>query len=596
MHPKKSNSRTIVSKPSFAISLIVICLLCLAALAIYVVKFLDPLHIIISLGLLYLAYRKVKKLWNNYVPQRYVTKTATISKRFTKAHKVALSVAVAVVLIWYTLASVVPTDKQVFSSVPSAKQTEIVDEDVEVAAVLLDKLILSGEKLLANPGLSKTELSFEEISALKRDWESFIVASIETEQMTERHRYFPQISLFSNNETHIKSFVIAYSLYIKKFEIFHKVINLASVNPAAIKTFNEYSDVLETGNFYDDVTSRFFASNSLLRRNLGYLYYAVMAPDVDSNFVSPNYASLLEVSRTSYGYIFKNIFSHITLRSSVYKEGFDRKAFETWLPIQKTLITDQIGNIHVGDRTKKFITVEQVEEMKKSMAPGDILVYRKNWYASNLGIPGFWTHAGLYTGTLQDMDTFFAEVFPYKGYTSMSELLKATQPRVYEELSKPDTKGFVPSVVESQTHGTFIQSVESSAAVDYVGILRTKLSKPEILEAVILALSHFGKPYDYAFDLDTKQEIYCSELVYDAYLANSKSKGVIFPKSVISGRTVVSPNAIVEKYVAENGKSNAELAFVYFLDASEFTKKAFPADSTAFMTTATRPKYSKLQE
>lgn len=80
------------------------------------------------------------------------------------------------------------------------------------------------------------------------------------------------------------------------------------------------------------------------------------------------------------------------------------------------------------------------------------------------------------------------------------------------------------------------------------------------------------------------------------YKGNSKSKGVTFPKTLTSGRLIVAPNAIVEKYVAESGKDNAELAFVYFLDASEKTMTAFSAKSTAFMTTLSRPKYSTLQE
>lgn len=258
----------------------------------------------------------------------------------------------------------------------------------------------------------------------------------------------------------------------------------------------------------------------------------------------------------------------------------------------KNVFTNKIGNIHVGDRTKKFIEVSQIQEMKKVMQPGDILVHRKNWYASNLGIPGFWTHTGIYTGTLEDMDAFFASEFPKNGHASMSEYLKAEMPKAYGALSEKDKNGYVPSVVESQTHGTLIQSIESSASVDYFGVVRSRLSKAELLEVVLTGFGHYAKPYDFAFDLTTKSEVYCSELVYDAYLRTSKSKGASFPKALISGRIIVTPNAIVEKYVDELKKETRELDFVYFLDASEVTQKAFRADEGAFITTATRPKYS----
>lgn len=583
------------SKVSIIIRAIGILLLVVVSLFIYVSKVLDPLYPVISVLCLYIAYRTLKTMVGSYIPSARILSKANVIKRFTLLHKTVISLAIIASVFFYTVSTITPNDKEVFSDLSNEEQTLIVNEDVEVSAVLMDKLVLSSEKLLANPGLVKRELTQAEALDLKHDWESFILESIETERMTDRHRYFSQISMFTNKDTHIQSFVIAYSLYIKKFEIFHKVIAKASENPTAIKIFNEHSNVLEVTNMYDDVTSRFFASNSFLRRNVGYVYFRLRAPET-REVSSANYASLLEVSNASYEYIFKNAFSQISHRSIVYKDLLDRAAFETWLPIQKTVITDKIGNIHVGDRTAKFITTEQIVEMKKSMAPGDIMVYRKNWYASNLGIPGFWTHAGLYTGPLEDMDAYFADRFPRNGHASMSALLEKEYPSVYQAMMKTDKAGFVPSVIESQTHGTLIQSVESSAAVDYIAVTRPKLSKEEKLVSLLSAFAHFGKSYDYAFDLDTKGEIYCSELVYDAYLASSLSKGVIFPKVLLSGRLMVIPNAIVEKFAAEYDKTDSEQDFVYFLDASEVTKKAFKGDVKGFIQTLDRPKYSTLLE
>lgn len=578
---------------TFNIALLLVCatLSFIVALALYVARVLAPLHIPLALFFLYSTYRLLKKVTLHFVPGKKIAGASSSFTSFFKQHKVLSSVATIVLLVWYVIASVVPSDQEVFSKLSTEEQTSIVSEDVEVATVLLDKLVLSGDKLLSNGGLEKTELSQEEMLLLKKDWEDFILASIDTEEMTDRHRYFPQISLFQNRDTHTQSFVIAYALYIKKFEIFQKVIEKMNTNPAAVTVLNSYSERLKRSGLYDDVTGRFFASNSFLRRNLGYLYYSYITPS-NREHVSPNYLALLDVAEKSYDHLFDNMFSHITHRSQVYKRSFDESAFEAWLPIQKNVVTNTIGNIHVGDRTKKFIEVSQIQEMKKEMLPGDILIYRKNWYASNLGIPGFWTHAGIYTGTLEDMDAFFASEFPKDGYSSMSAFLQEKMPKVYETLSQNDKNGYMPSVVESQTHGTLIQSLESSASVDYLGVVRSKLSKADLLEVVLTGFGHYAKPYDFAFDLNTKNEIYCSELVYDVYLKTSKNSGVTFPKSIVSGREMVIPNAVIEKYVNEAGKDTRELDFVYFLDASEETQKAFPSTEAEFIKTSTRSKYS----
>lgn len=591
---KKSTPST-SDKKSLVMHIVLTVLFLFLAFFFYATQLVYPFHFVLAFGFLYLTYRHVKKLFIYFNVGKEVKYLSEGSKRIPRSYKIFIGVCLGLVFVWYVVVSVIPNDKDIFTSLSSEAQTEIVDKDITEALVLLDMLVISSNELLDNPSFSKTELTQEEGLLLKKQWETFLSIALQSEAITDKHRYFSQISFFSNKETHTKSFVIAYALYMKKFELFHKIIAQATVNPLAIKLFNEYSEAFGQANLYDDVSTRFFASNSFLRRNLGYVYFQALAPS-NKRDVTAEYAPLLDVAEKSYEYIFKNFASQVTHRTLTYKYTFDKTMFGAWLPIQKTVFVNTFGNIHVGDRKEKFITVEQINEMKPKLQPGDILVYRKNWYASNLGVPGFWTHTGLYTGTLTDMDEFFAPLFPYKGYDTFSALMQKEYPKVYEVYSTPDKNSFMPSVIESQTHGTLVQSLQTSAYVDYFGVMRTKLEKKDILESLTGSFSHYGKPYDFSFDFDTKSEIFCSELVYDAYLGSQNKKGILLPRIITAGRSIVIPNGLVEKLAKESGKENQEIFFVYFLDAFEETGKAFVSTEKAFIESAERPKYSSLQK
>ncbi len=514
-------------------------------------------------------------------------------------HKTTLIVCAVLFLSWYTYASLIPTDKAVFKELSHEEIQTRVETDLLVGAQFIDMLTVTGEALLGNAALYKADPTPIEQESLRKDWNAFLGVAIASEVVTEIHRYFPQIAVFRERELHAQSFTISYALYMKKFEYFHKIIAAVGTHENIRIILNEHSKAFGAPNSYTDVTDRYFASNSLLRRNVGYGYHLLINPTPQAA-TSDEYAILLRVADESYHYLFKNIFSHIIHRGITYTHTLNEGVADSWLPIQKTVFVDTIGNVHVGDRTEKFITSDDIETMKRILLPGDIFLARKNWYASNVGIPGFWTHAGLYTGTIEEMELYFGDIFPYvhEGvrYTSFTELLTRAYPEAYAAYTQPDTYGHTPSVIESETKGTSIQSIEHSAHVDYFGVMRTPLPKKDILESLLRVFVHKGKPYDYEFSMLTKDSIFCSELVYDAYVPLSAKDGVIFPTSVVTGREIVSPNDIMKKFVDEYGTEEQELSFVYFLDGNEVMGKATSVGVEKFIESYSRQKYSFLQE
>lgn len=557
----------------------------------------SPLHLPLALVFLLLAFRQIFFIYQSH-NKKYSSSLSRIWLRL-KNHKLAIYIFFLLIFLIYMYQALVPTDKVVFSQLTKNEIETVVSEDMIVSAQLIDMMIVAGEKLLNNPALHKSDLTIDEQEELKKDWDDFLQTAIASEYITDKHRYFPQISVLKETDLHAQSFIISYALYMKKFEYFHKIIEAVGSNSEVRLILNEHSPTFGDKNSFQNVSERYFATNSFLRRNIGYVYHQIISPDLETR-INPEYKVLIEVADASYKYIFKNLSSHLTHRSIYYTNNLNDTITDSWLPIQKTVFVDTIGNIHVGDRTEKFITIADIETMKKSLNPGDIFVARKNWYASNVGIPGFWTHAGIYTGNLDDLERYFANIFPYSKdgttYNTFPDLLAAKYPEVLRLYQSHDAQGFKPSVIESETKGTNLNSLEYSAHVDFFGVMRTNLSKPDILESLLRAFAHHSKPYDYEFNLQTKDEIFCSELVFDAFIKTNQKAGITLPTSVVAGKEIVAPQDIVMKFVNERADPNPELSFIYFLDGKETTGTVTIASEKDFIESYSRPKYSFLQK
>jgi hypothetical protein len=232
-----------------------------------------------------------------------------------------------------------------------------------------------------------------------------------------------------------------------------------------------------------------------------------------------------------------------------------------------------------------FITPEIVDRYRDRLRPGDILVERRNWHMTNIGIPGFWPHAALYTGTLQELDAAFDQL----GFQP-SEKIKTLYPAVYEALKGGDENGFPLCVIEAIRPGVIFQSLEKSANCDYLGVVRPDLSQHEKFNALLAAFADYQKPYDLNFDFTTDNALVCSELVYKAY----QSAGHLpLTPEVINGRLLLPPNEMVQQ-IAEHLRD--AFSFVLFLDASEKQNRVVEGSAESFAASWNRPKWDILQD
>jgi len=136
-----------------------------------------------------------------------------------------------------------------------------------------------------------------------------------------------------------------------------------------------------------------------------------------------------------------------------------------------------------------------------------------------------------------------------------------------------------------------LQPFEVSGHADSMAALRPRISEEGRLRAVLRALSHYGKPYDFNFEFSTDETVVCSELVYKALAKQGPEGGLVFELTEQNGRFVLPPNDIARVFDAEYGKSEQQMDFVFFLDANERLGRATYSDLPTFRASWRRKKW-----
>lgn len=270
---------------------------------------------------------------------------------------------------------------------------------------------------------------------------------------------------------------------------------------------------------------------------------------------------------------------------------------KAWFPVQKG-VSIWMGDTKVLRKDVCLITQEQIAAAAARLQPGDILLERREWYMSNVGLPGFWPHAVLFVGTPGIRRAFFddpevKEWVKRKGQPDgdFESLLHATYPEAYAASQAPLEEGRTPRILEAIGEGVLFTTLEHSAAADSMCALRPRLGKKEKAVALFRAFQYVGRPYDYDFDFMTDSAIVCTELAYKSYQRCPDSKGLDFPLVNILGRLATPANELVHQFDVTFGTPRQEYDLVLFLDGIEKEGKAVEGSLDAFRKSWRRPKW-----
>jgi uncharacterized protein YycO len=178
----------------------------------------------------------------------------------------------------------------------------------------------------------------------------------------------------------------------------------------------------------------------------------------------------------------------------------------------------------------------------KLLRPGDVLVVRKEFAATNYFLPGHWPHVALYLGTRSQLVRTGVGEEPYVS-TRLEQLAAATPttavivPNPTHEWSGDADTAEHPCVLESMKDGVRIRSVNSPFNSDSIVVVRPRLPERDVATALARAFQHEGKPYDFDFDFSCSHRLVCTEVVYRAY---DGVAGVEFTLSKHAGRFALS--------------------------------------------------------
>jgi hypothetical protein len=175
------------------------------------------------------------------------------------------------------------------------------------------------------------------------------------------------------------------------------------------------------------------------------------------------------------------------------------------------VVSAGMAEITVRPGHRPSLPPEIHHEVTSLVQPGDVLVVRKEYAATNYFLPGYWPHAALVLGSLDDLQRL--GVAQHEHVPPRLRLCEA----IVAELSQRDPDSPKPLVLESMKDGVRIRSIGSPLASDSVIVLRPLLEPEHVGQALAQAFLHEGKPYDFNFDFSCSHRMVCTEVVYRAY-------------------------------------------------------------------------------
>ncbi|MBI1784162.1 hypothetical protein HYR69_03380 [Candidatus Sumerlaeota bacterium] len=185
---------------------------------------------------------------------------------------------------------------------------------------------------------------------------------------------------------------------------------------------------------------------------------------------------------------------------------------------------------------------DQVEEMKRELQPGDIILTYSAGYMSNVFLPGVFKHGITYVGSPEQRKQAGLTAPP----ADLSEPLKKRFMEAVERNLTPE--GQPADLIEAVAEGVVFNSLEhlTECKINRLVALRPEISPEERTQSLSQLFAFLGDRYDFNFDFNDASAQCCTELIYRCF----NNRGPIqFQLVKRMGRQTLSADDICETCV-----------------------------------------------
>lgn len=431
-------------------------------------------------------------------------------------------------------------------------------------------------------------------------WEAIYAYSFALDQIRifyeDWYRFDPSRAQRSQ---HLRSFLLTFAAELALYEKATRVVALLGENRNIVKFLDAPHEDRGLGaNSFSSFRQELQGSRDAARVIAGKRYLEWLARALDGH---------AEARALGSEWLWERVERHLAIIESyrVLEIGFDtvgsdakllqRGLRRVWYPAQKG-VAEWMGDTRVRRIDWYLIDEPLQDQLVALLEPGDILLSRKNWYVSNVGLPGFWPHAVLYIGDPTQFAAYFDDP-DVRGWVREQSGEDIDFP-TYLERRWPsrwirysfEEDGQPYRVIEAISEGVVFNTM-AHASGDYLVALRPKLSKRAKAQAIVEAFGYLDRPYDFDFDFATDHALVCTEVVWRAYRPAQGKAGLNLELVQLAGRPTLPANDLARQYVTERGTAGAQLEFVVFIDAIERQQVAVFSTEEEFVRTPERTKW-----